>query len=299
MKNYLGKNDDSNFILSYKIVKDKIVVKLNSHKKYTIPYTKENEENLLKMMQQQAKESRNYLDNIQKKTNSNASLAKFDSLYLLIITNLIRFGVITNNPILMIGIFSALVGGTLSFSSYEKNKKVYEDIEKNLLYLKNEDLINNNNLGNKKITINSIYKMSLKQLKKIVKDAEIEKILNVSSNSISQQTNYSTPNNNKSVDNIVNTDNSLSNLTNQNINNSNNNEITELLNTLSEEEINLLKDMTNNNLDDPNISKYIKMSREEKLEFINNKTKEKIEYLNMEEKENKEEEKPKVKLMKK
>lgn len=49
--------------------------------------------------------------------------------------------------------------------------------------------------------------------------------------------------------------------------------VKEILSFLSEEDIALLKDMTNNNLDDPNILEYLKMSREQKLEFISNKRK--------------------------
>lgn len=52
-------------------------------------------------------------------------------------------------------------------------------------------------------------------------------------------------------------------------------DIETILKLLPEEDIALLNDMTNNNLNDPNILEYIKMSREEKLEFLNNKSKEK------------------------
>lgn len=270
MKNYLDKNDDSNFILGYKIVKDKIVVKLKPHKKYTIPYTNENEENLLKIMKDQVNRSKNYLIVLENEISKNASNTKFDSVGS-IISSII---VICSGGNL---IFLACTGGLLSnaiinLKKYRKYKSIFKDIEKNLLYLDNEKLINDNE---EKYNINSIDKMSLKQLKNIIRDAKIEKALNVSSSSIKQQTNYSTSSTNKSIGSIVNTNNSSSNLVNQNSNNSNNDNIEELqkvkelLNTLSEEEINLLRDITGNNLYHQKIFEYVKMLKEEKDNILN------------------------------
>lgn len=270
MKNYLDKNDDSNFILGYKIVKDKIVVKLKPHKKYTIPYTNENEENLLKIMKDQVNRSKNYLIVLENEISKNAGNTKFDSVGS-IISSII---VICSGGNL---IFLACTGGLLSnaiinLKKYRKYKSIFKDIEKNLLYLDNEKLINDNE---EKYNINSIDKMSLKQLKNIIRDAKIEKALNVSSSTIKQQTNYSTSINNKSIGSIVNTNNSSSNLVNQNSNNSNNDNIEELqkvkelLNTLSEEEINLLRDITGNNLYHQKIFEYVKMLKEEKDNILN------------------------------
>lgn len=49
-----------------------------------------------------------------------------------------------------------------------------------------------------------------------------------------------------------------------------------IIELLSDEDISILRDMTNNNLhNDPNIRKYLKMSRKEKLEFLDSKSKQK------------------------
>lgn len=50
------------------------------------------------------------------------------------------------------------------------------------------------------------------------------------------------------------------------------NNIKDFILLLPQEDINLLMDMTNNNLNDPNILEYLKMSREEKVKFLGQKT---------------------------
>lgn len=116
-----------------------------------------------------------------------------------------------------------------------------------------------------------------------------ESIIFNNSNNISSKS-VTTPNNSNSISNSIQTVNSnnipssisMSPVVTQenstNVSSTNQKleklkKVKEILSFLSEEDIALLKDMTNNNLDDPNVLEYLKMSREQKLEFISNKQK--------------------------
>lgn len=286
MKNYLDKDDDTNFILKYKIVKNEIVVKLADNKTYKVPYTLENEENILKLMKKQAKKSKDCLDDIKDKMNSSEIKTESGSAIAILGTAAVCAG-FSKTPLLLLIIYSSLISGVYHLKSYKANRKIVEDIEKNLLYLENEDLINNSRFGDKKITINSINNMRLKKLKQIIEKAKLDKKLNITSNNssiqiINSQVNSSSSNNVNQTENISTLNNTeSSNKNNSSIKqsiNSNSSKIESLeqakiiINSLSEENIALLRDLTNNNLNDPNILKYIKMSKEEQLEILSSRS---------------------------
>lgn len=178
MKNYsLTPQESKNFILGYKLNKNKIIIKFASRRKCITKYDKDIETTILNIMKQQVIYSDDFL-NIEKR---NLRINIFANILLTLFTLV--------SAILGISVFSAVILVPLIFIVFNSisiidDKLTINDVEKNKLFIEQELLINQkidkSNLKNTKlskknivdsnfdITLNSITKLKYKELKKIV-----------------------------------------------------------------------------------------------------------------------------------
>jgi len=152
MKNYtLNEIDSENFILNYKIVDDEIIINFASKKhkdKCVIPYTIENEKEILKKMKQQVVESSNF-SRTQKRIEMEAPTILSYGL----------FAFISISALNAVALFFGLTQATIfllpynlifllisSYGLYElvSSKVKLSDVRKNRLFLENEELLNKN-----------------------------------------------------------------------------------------------------------------------------------------------------------
>lgn len=198
-----GINDDqkqdearNKFILKYKIKyhnnKKKIIVYLANHKKLVFDYTKELEQGILNAMKENVYNYKEIMDKVpnKEKEQLGTMLFIFGALWIIIsLISTITSGYIKDTSIMSL-FFSSML--TTVGLKYNKNQtKRYEDFKKNMLFLENEARINQSVLentntlkniiskkshnkivmkpdGNKGFTINSIDKMSLNELKRMI-----------------------------------------------------------------------------------------------------------------------------------
>ena len=182
MKDYSTLDNYKEFILSYKIVDNKIIVKLASGDDYIIPNTKENENKIIHKMETQ-------IMNIKLKPMDNWDklLAIFQPLILpLAISNLIHYG-----GLFYIIILAIVATGTIYYPVQwiHYNRKA-KDLEKLKIFLDNKKELNDNiekndnmliglsskvkkeielqeSMNNQPININNIDNYSLNDLKKL------------------------------------------------------------------------------------------------------------------------------------
>lgn len=198
-----GINDDqkqdearNKFILKYKIKyhnnKKKIIVYLANHKKVVFDYTKELEQGILNAMKENVYNYKEIMDKVpnKEKEQLGTMLFIFGALWIIIsLISTITSGYIKDTSIMSL-FFSSML--TTVGLKYNKNQtKRYKDFKKNMLFLENEARINQSVLentntlkniiskkshnkivmkpdGNKGFTINSIDKMSLNELKRMI-----------------------------------------------------------------------------------------------------------------------------------
>ncbi len=196
MKNYtLNYKDSKKFILNYTIQKDKIIIHYASGGKQTIPYTKENEQKVLEIMENQARGA--WVGNtfgilkergIKFKKGIIADVSFL--LTLLFLGNIFTFSILIN-VCLAFGIF----GFSIHLYNLVNTKRIQKDIEKNKLYLtskeqieesdftKNENLLLGVKEKTKKIiqeqpkdiNINTMDKVKYKELKQILENIKRER----------------------------------------------------------------------------------------------------------------------------
>lgn len=205
------KEESSNFILKYEIVdknklnknKDKIIVYLANGKKVVFNYTNEIEQNILDTMKKQVINYKKIIEvNEKKKIEKDALIYSFlVSSLVMILTGLISYK-ITNNIVHFINMLIPSITLACSGLIYkQKYVNKYNDFKKNMLFIENEEKINqkvleNSNVltnviskknydkmvikpdGKKGYTINSIDKMKLKELKNMLELIKLEDELN-------------------------------------------------------------------------------------------------------------------------
>lgn len=192
MKNYSSDSENAKtFILNYSIKDDKIIVNLASNKEYTIPYSIDNEKRILNIMKKQVNNSNKYKLE-QKITFSISAIASVVSEICLITVNPM-FLLNSGAEVLDTVTFSTLFISCILAGHYKmiKSIKNIKDIEKNQMFVNNERLLNDNiqvnsnaleNTSSKtkeivksydessKVTLNSIDKISYKDLKQIIEN---------------------------------------------------------------------------------------------------------------------------------
>ena len=189
------------FILKYKIKyhnnKKIIIVYLANHKKVIFDYTKELEQGILNAMKENVYNYKEIMDKVpnKEKEQLGTMLFIFGALWIIIsLISTITSGYIKDTSIMSL-FFSSML--TTVGLKYNKNQtKRYEDFKKNMLFLENEARINQSVLENtntleniiskkshagttlliKKGTfnINSIDKMSLNELKRMIELIKLE-----------------------------------------------------------------------------------------------------------------------------
>lgn len=190
MKDYsLNKEEEKRFILNYDIVDDKIIVKLASGEKYTVPYTRENEMEILDKMKAQVLNSRAAIEHL----NSRFSFACLEGLCAAILFLLIIAGGV---PFTFMGVACVTLFGLNTiieiFRAIDSKLKI-KDIEKNRMFLENEELLNQGTslneeeLSNEKnetnkmdffvqekpvLSLNDIDNMSYDELKSLIDEAK-------------------------------------------------------------------------------------------------------------------------------
>jgi len=168
-----------NFILRYNInEKDNLIeVYYANHHMETIAYSVDNELELLKKMKQQVIDYRDFIINAEKiKKEEEEEKRKI----VIMLTGMMILGwgfvfsdyIKNKNFILSYTVLRTIISG-IAVHNQVRDKMLFDDFNKNLLFLENEDIINERKIcekGEKQITINSIDKMSLKRLRKILED---------------------------------------------------------------------------------------------------------------------------------
>lgn len=197
MKNFSMKRKDSKmFILKYKVEENQIRIVLASKETYIIPYTLENEKNVLGKMKQQVLNA-DAFENKQKKKFSDAIVNLVVALFLIGIA--IYVLVVRNNSIVIAWPIVVIVLGSLMFltaiKAMRQSKKKIKDIYKNRLFITNEKKLNDNVRINQNVlyhtssrtkevvssmllkkqpafTFNTVDKMKYKELKQILENIE-------------------------------------------------------------------------------------------------------------------------------
>lgn len=176
MKDYsLNKYDKRDFILNYMIENDQIKIRYADNKTYTIPYTSHNEKKIIKKMKLQVLNSGKFED--EQKENVKKNIKG-------LIANIVILGL---NILSIIYLDSGMISYIISIISaftleaYTCNiikiKRALEDIEKNKLFINNEEEINKSIVENKNI-LNNVDK----EVTEIIQSARDENnVINISS----------------------------------------------------------------------------------------------------------------------
>lgn len=197
MKDYTFNNEDKKmFILSYKIKKDNIIIKLASKEKYIIPYSIENEQKILERMKEQITENVDFERKSIKEYIVLVLITIALGLGTMLIAGKLLPGLIANPSIkTLLSNMPTFVVALITLTSLvftESTKSILKDFRKNKLYLEKEEELNNkvkdnqnilSNVSNKTkkmvestpedkevFDINKIDKISLKDLKQLLEN---------------------------------------------------------------------------------------------------------------------------------
>ena len=156
MKNYsLNYEDSKTFILNYKIEDNQIIVNLASGEEYVIPYSLENEKNLLNRMKEQVLNSVEFECEQKRRFSAAWKWTIFSSAMLAL--NAVSLA--TGNS--LTPIVSIICSGwfviDITYNIYRMidSKKKIEDVNKNRMFLKNKELLNERVKSNQNILSNT------------------------------------------------------------------------------------------------------------------------------------------------
>lgn len=197
MKNFSMKRKESKtFILSYKVEKEQMIIRLASKEKYLIPYTLENEKNVKLRMQEQILNVCAF-ENKQKRKFSDAIV----NLILAVVMEFVSIYVLVFQPkevYIAWSIVGIVVGGLIALLAIYvmiRSKKKLKDIYKNKLFITHEERLNENAKVNSNIlygttnktktlitstllnkqpafTFNTVDRMKYKELKQILENID-------------------------------------------------------------------------------------------------------------------------------
>ena len=201
MKDYtLNYEDSKKFILNYAIEGNKIIIHYASGGKQTIPYTKETEQLILAIMENQARGA--WVGDTFAKIKERVEKFKYNTIGDAFLTLILLFLICTStfstlwiNVLLNACLVFKIVEFTINLSCLIGNKRILKDIEKNKLYLTNKeqieesDFTKNENLllgidkstkkmiqeQPKDININTMDKVKYKELKQILENIKRER----------------------------------------------------------------------------------------------------------------------------
>lgn len=167
MKDYsITKRDLKTFILNYERNDNEILVHVaDSNNDYIIPYTIHNEQILLERMKKQVLEVSKYKENIKNNCGLYIRGGTINTVLLLLepqaaTYNITKVTLISGLSLIII-YFSKKIGICI---------EILEDINKNEMFVANEELLNKYITG-EKITINDVDYLSSRELKKMIRYA--------------------------------------------------------------------------------------------------------------------------------
>lgn len=177
----LEKCEKKDFILNFEEDGDTIKVNLANGEDYPVPNTKENKDNLLRVMEIQVNNSWYYEDKNKKKKKSAKNSIIYNAI-LLPINLVISFLNPTVLTFVAIGCFS--LGLICNVLSYRYAKKCLEELNKNQIFLRNKKQINEYlargkeeektlnpvNKNEDTLNINDVHSMSYEDITKIIND---------------------------------------------------------------------------------------------------------------------------------
>lgn len=178
MKDYsLNQEEKSKFILNYKADNNKIHINFANGDKVIIPYTKENEEKILDVMERQVRLSDTKLRNVKNEFLSAAVFGVLGLLLSLVILLGSTLGVLTISGkyffLFNLSLGLMLVDGTLLVQT----KKEINDIKKNKYFLEHERTLNDRVKDNE----NMLYKTHNVTKKQVKNTKEDEVVFTINS----------------------------------------------------------------------------------------------------------------------
>ena len=189
----IDKDEKKSFILNYEIVGENIKVNCASGGDYYVPNTKENEQHLIKKMEEQVSDSWGFKNKQEKRKKSAIGWLIYDACFLVFNTIMMFI-----NPTVLTGVCIGLflVAGYAQIPILKDVKTTLKDLEKNKLFLENKKAINSfldkGNLDvledtmvptlDKQediITINDVHDMGYDEVDKIVTDIRRDQELGI------------------------------------------------------------------------------------------------------------------------
>ena len=160
MKDYsLNYEDSKTFILNYKIEDNQIIVNLACKKECIIPYSLVNEKELLKLMKEQVLDSKAFKSKQEKRFSVSWKYAIWSGVMLVFNAVMLATGS-SSLPIahgLCAGCF--VFDATYRVYSMIDSKKKIKDVNKNIMFLNNEELLNRKVKSNQNILSNTNTKI--------------------------------------------------------------------------------------------------------------------------------------------
>lgn len=160
MKDYsLNYEDSKTFILNYKIEDNQIIVNLACKKERIIPYSLVNEKELLKLMKEQVLDSKAFKSKQEKRFSASWKYAIWSGVMLVFNAVMLATGS-SSLPIahgLCAGYF--IFDATYRVYSMIDSKKKIKDVNKNIMFLNNEELLNRKVKSNQNILSNTNTKI--------------------------------------------------------------------------------------------------------------------------------------------
>ena len=188
MKDYsITEEDKKNFILRLKFTDTSIIACMADGREEEYPYNREELISLLKRMEQQVKNSDNYLNILNQKHYRLKEIFKLCGILSLLVA--IMFAILHNSYYFRLlgyiewGIIATTGMGMIP--SFIKNKKKINDVLKNRLYVENIDLLNDIDLSKVRkkarekigdsIDINKVDKMSKREIESLVNNGRFNR----------------------------------------------------------------------------------------------------------------------------
>lgn len=156
MKDYsLNYEDSKTFILNYKIEDNQIIVNLASGEEYIIPYSLENEKKLLEQMKEQVLDSDVFKSKQEKRFSVAWKWAIWSSAML--VFNAVVLATGSSSLPIVSGLCAGWFVFDITYRVYSMidSKKKIKDVNKNRMFLNNEELLNEKVKSNQNILSNT------------------------------------------------------------------------------------------------------------------------------------------------
>lgn len=183
VKDYtLNEEEKSSFILNYKKVNDKVIIKYADGRPFVMPYTIELEKELLRRMKNQVLNTEKTQEKLRKERRKFTCFALIITILLAVV---LMADIVVSKGIGVI-LINIILGGTfLTYCGLKINEqnKILKDIEKNRTFIENEDLLRtkiHEEMGiytdTKKITKKFIKEISMMNQELKTLESDIEKL---------------------------------------------------------------------------------------------------------------------------